>query len=162
MGRNVTARTRRVSMGRVATIGVLLVAVVMAATACGSSESAQAIDSAVPSSVWAETERGTVRDKETGRSVCADEAATINLDRNQKHAGISATGWGTGSLRLEFGSEMHVENIIAGDTSGNQGNLGRSLDAGAMEVVELRVDEFGNNLPGTAPNSFSWIQVCRH
>lgn len=138
---------------------VMTCVAVISVSACGSDEPVQA-DTAVPSSVWQQKEAGTERDAR-GLSDCKSKSAVISLSRDEKNSAVSATGWGTTELRLEFDEPMSIVNIIAGDASGTQGNLGRSLDPDSMEVVGLTVDDFSqDSLVGTAPESFSWARLC--
>lgn len=133
---------------------------VISVSACGSDEPVQA-DTAVPSSAWQQKDQGTERDAR-GLSDCKNKITAISLSRNEKNSAVSATGWGTSELRLEFDEAMSILNVIAGDANGTQGSLGRSLDPSAMEVVGLKVDEFSQNgLIGTAPETFSWIRLCQ-
>lgn len=152
-------RRRRFSMERVATITATAITI-MAVAACGSSEQTKATDTPVPSSAWQQTEEGTVRGAR-GLSDCKNKEFALDLSRNQKSSLVSATGWGTTDLRLEFNDTMSIINVIAGDAGETRGLLGRPLNPDAMEVVSLTVDNFTQyGMAGTGPEMFSWVRLC--
>ena len=134
------------------------VAVIM--SACSEDAAGQSIE------YWQEREQHTVR---TANGSDCDPGSTYTLSLgpsvSAKATGITSSGWGEGSVTLDFESRAGTAlNIIAGDTTPGderRGLLGGELSIDVGESVTLSAEDFNRGqLEATSLTKIDFLTVC--